>query len=124
MHFTLSEQELPSEVVRVDLVVLLEHHYGPHCPVVIVQEHAAFCLLEDLAALVPLQGPFSADSFTLCPELEIVLGDELDLLVGCLVLPVEADANAVRVGVVAHHLIEVVAQVIAHRVPHAVLKVN
>ena len=124
VHFALAEQELPGVVVWVDLVVFFEHHDGPYCPVVIVQEHATFRLLENLAALFPLQGPFSANALTLCPKLEIVLGDELDLLVRCLVLPVEADANAMRVRVVTDHLIQVVAQVIAHWVPHAVLKVN
>ena len=124
MHLALSLQELPSVIVWVDLIVFLEHHDGPYSPVVIVQEHASFCLLEDLDALVPLQGPFSAYSFTLCPQLEIVLSDNLYLLVRWLILPVEADSDAVRVRVVADHLIQVVAKVIAHRVPHAVLKVN
>ena len=124
MHLALSEQELPSVIVWVDLVVFLEHHDGPYSPVVIVQEHATFCLLEDLDALVPLQGPFSAYSFTLCPKHEIVLGDILYLLIGWPILPVEADSDAVRVRVVADHLIQVVAKIIAHRVPHAVLKVN
>ena len=108
MHFALTKQELPGVVVRIDLVVLLEHHNGPYCPVVIVQEHASFCLLEDIEALVPLQGPFCADSFTLCPKFEIMLGDELNFLLRWPILPVETDADALRVRVVAYHLIQIV----------------
>ena len=121
VYLAASDAKLPVEDVRVGLVGFAEHHDGPDAPVEVVKNHTLFSVLNSFLAFLPLHGPFADPGvFSLRLQTRILPRHRFYLGVRREVAHVVSNAIAKRVRIVAHHLVEVAAQVIGLRVPHAV----
>jgi len=112
--------EVPIEGLCVGLILLGQHHDGPHSPVEIVQYHALLGLKDSFLALWVRAGPGSRRVL----QLVVKTRDIDDLIFFGPVGERVGYACAQGVRVVAAELVQVVCDVIHHRVPHAVLIVD
>ena len=124
VHVRAPYSDLPMECLRVSLFLLCQHHDRPDPVIVVVKNHALFCIQYSFPTFCFFHWPGEVLILPLSLQISILFSHLLNFCVRREVAHVVDDTATKRVCIVAHHLVQEAAQIISLRVPVAVLKVD